>query len=88
MTNDASNSAKENTASAFYQLIQRQTRDGRTPGRPGLFGAFTFTLVAILSVVALEVGVDLQTLLAGIIALAAINLVIALVYASQSARNR
>jgi hypothetical protein len=88
MTNDNSNVAAEDTASAFYRLIQRQTKDGRTAGRAGAIGACTFIVVAVLIVVALEVGVDLQELLAGIIAIATVNVVISLVYASQAARNR
>jgi hypothetical protein len=90
MTNEQPEHTRADDApAAFYKLIKSQTETtAGHGGAAGLVGALTFAAVAIILVVAIEVGVDLQALLAGIVGLAAINVILALVYSSRSARNR
>jgi Flp pilus assembly protein TadB len=63
---------------AFYRLIEQQTRPPRPSNRAALLACAVFVVVCALLVASLELGADIEQLLLGAFAVAAINLVLAL----------
>ena len=69
---------------AFYQMIRRQTEAHRSGGMATVVACALFVLIGALLIVALEYGADIEQILTTVFAIAAVNLVLALVWLSTA----
>jgi Flp pilus assembly protein TadB len=69
---------------AFYQMIRRQTEAQGRSGLATVLACVLFVLIGAFLVIALEFGADIEQILTTVFAVAAVNLVIALVWLSTA----
>lgn len=71
-----------------YELLRSQTGRARPANQAGLLACAAFLIAAVLILVAIVEGADLQQLLIGAIALVAANVVAAVIWARAQSRDR
>ncbi len=74
-------------STAYYERIKEQTSTGRPVGRSaGAIAVLLFAIAAVVLILAMEFGADLQQILLGIFVIGAVNLVLALIGAATAKR--
>jgi hypothetical protein len=68
----------------FYQLIREQTQPSGRGSPAGIVACALFVVIGVLLILALEFGADIEQILIGVFAIAAVNLVLAIVWLSTT----
>jgi hypothetical protein len=71
----------------FYRLIQQQTRPPGRSNSLAVLACAVFIIAAVLLVLSLELGADIESLLFGVFAVAVVNLVLAVFWIAGPRRE-